>query len=467
MDTEVAHNHEYFWKDLEFADAVYSGGYHTGGRIENTSLHRVEWDYTQTVEPAADSYIGSAYVVEWNATINSNTGVLGATTQASRVLGQSGVFALEGSLTYQKNQSVFKQSPITFASQVSIGNDSGSTRNINPPWVYMNNNHYIANGGTVNLVNSDTLKGGAGFIDNPVFATTNSGVMQSSSAHMDYEIISFASVPFATADVTVPERTGFLVADMNATKNGVNLISDAHDDTEVQPVGTITRQRGLKVYHLSTATENIGIENESNTVNMAHDVELTAATDTITLTATTIHVDNTSGGDLTLTSSPTIPNGYDYGQIITVVNVSSSGDSFTMSNNLAETITLAPGQAADLVWTTDGSSDFWLRVGGSTNSGIATFANVTSIDDGDSPYTVVANDSSIRCDTTSGSITVNLPAATGSGRTLNIKKLASANTVTVDGNSSDTIDGGTTAVLTTQYESITIQDVASNTWDIL
>ncbi len=40
---------------------------------------------------------------------------------------------------------------------------------------------------------------------------------------------------------------------------------------------------------------------------------------------------------------------------------------------------------------------------------------------------------------------------------MNIKKVdVSVNTVTVDGNASETIDGATTAVLTTQWESITI-----------
>jgi hypothetical protein len=61
-------------------------------------------------------------------------------------------------------------------------------------------------------------------------------------------------------------------------------------------------------------------------------------------------------------------------------------------------------------------------------------------------------------DATAGNKTVNLPAAaTSTNAMINVKKTdASGNTVTIDGNASETIDGATTAVLTTQYEAITL-----------
>ena len=64
----------------------------------------------------------------------------------------------------------------------------------------------------------------------------------------------------------------------------------------------------------------------------------------------------------------------------------------------------------------------------------------------------------VKVDATAGATTVNLPAAASSAnRIINIKKIdASANTVTVDGNGAETIDGGATAVLTVQWECITI-----------
>jgi hypothetical protein len=93
---------------------------------------------------------------------------------------------------------------------------------------------------------------------------------------------------------------------------------------------------------------------------------------------------------------------------------------------------------------------------------------VLSIDDTDSPYTVVAGDYTIRADATSGSITINLPAATGSGRILRIKRLdGSANTISVAAAGGETIDGAATSGLTDQYSTLSVQDVAAGVWDIV
>lgn len=64
----------------------------------------------------------------------------------------------------------------------------------------------------------------------------------------------------------------------------------------------------------------------------------------------------------------------------------------------------------------------------------------------------------VLCDASSGAITINLPAGTGrTGLQYTIKKIdSSANTVTVDGYSSETIDGATTQVINYQWTSITI-----------
>ena len=79
-----------------------------------------------------------------------------------------------------------------------------------------------------------------------------------------------------------------------------------------------------------------------------------------------------------------------------------------------------------------------------------------------------ANFPIILCDATSNAITVNLPqASTSANLVYNIKKIDSTgNTVTIDGNASETIDGATTSVLATQYDSATIVCDGSN-WFIL
>jgi hypothetical protein len=85
-----------------------------------------------------------------------------------------------------------------------------------------------------------------------------------------------------------------------------------------------------------------------------------------------------------------------------------------------------------------------------------------------SPYTMLAATEYLTCDATSGAITVNLPAATGTGKVYYITKIdSSVNAVTLDGNASETINGSLTTTLNTQYESVRIVDAASGLWYIL
>ena len=81
-------------------------------------------------------------------------------------------------------------------------------------------------------------------------------------------------------------------------------------------------------------------------------------------------------------------------------------------------------------------------------------------------YTATATDYAIICDATSAAFTITLPAAAShTGRVYHIKKIdATGNAVTVDGNSSETIDDATTATLASQYDAVTIQSDGSEWW---
>ncbi len=74
-------------------------------------------------------------------------------------------------------------------------------------------------------------------------------------------------------------------------------------------------------------------------------------------------------------------------------------------------------------------------------------------------YTATEADHTILCDATSAAFTVTLPAAASyPGQILVIKKIdSSGNAVTIDGNSTETIDGATTASLSAQWQSKVIQ----------
>lgn len=79
-------------------------------------------------------------------------------------------------------------------------------------------------------------------------------------------------------------------------------------------------------------------------------------------------------------------------------------------------------------------------------------------------YTATGDETVIACDATSAAFTVTLPAAASyTGKRYVIKKTdSSTNAVTIDGNSSETIDGATTTTINTQYEAIEIVCDGSN-----
>jgi hypothetical protein len=85
----------------------------------------------------------------------------------------------------------------------------------------------------------------------------------------------------------------------------------------------------------------------------------------------------------------------------------------------------------------------------------------------DSPF-MTASDNTILCNAAGGNMIINLPAAASNANKIyNIKKIdSSGNSITIDANASETIDGTITKSLNTQYESITIQCDGAN-WYIL
>ena len=75
----------------------------------------------------------------------------------------------------------------------------------------------------------------------------------------------------------------------------------------------------------------------------------------------------------------------------------------------------------------------------------------------------------IKCDATAGAFALTIPlAANIDGRVLIIKKIDStANAITVTRAGSDLIDGATTKLLSSQYDSISIvSDDVADSWDI-
>ena len=82
--------------------------------------------------------------------------------------------------------------------------------------------------------------------------------------------------------------------------------------------------------------------------------------------------------------------------------------------------------------------------------------------------TLTEGDDSLDVTTSGGSVTVTLPpAASVPGKQYHVKKLSAANTLTLDGNGAETIDGAATLAWTTQYQSYLVESVvvtAPATW---
>ncbi len=119
----------------------------------------------------------------------------------------------------------------------------------------------------------------------------------------------------------------------------------------------------------------------------------------------------------------------------------------------------------------DGTLDRLDISGGIKSSGGQVTA-VRSLTNSDSTYAVVAGDYILSCDTTSGVLVITLPAASEIGRTLHICDTAgtadsNAITINVASSGSETIQGDTALVISGEYASATLVNVATNKWSVL
>lgn len=124
------------------------------------------------------------------------------------------------------------------------------------------------------------------------------------------------------------------------------------------------------------------------------------------------------------------------------------------------------------------AADTWSRLAKGSDgqvlklaSGLPSWASAVaslSVSSKSADYTATTSDDVLLVDASGAARTITLYASSGnSGKVLHVKKTdSSANSVTVDGNASETIDGATTKVLALQYESVTIVCDGSN-WHVV
>jgi len=177
----------------------------------------------------------------------------------------------------------------------------------------------------------------------------------------------------------------------------------------------------------------------------------------------------------------------DPGSLITLETVSTSGiatlgvrsDPDTTSAPLCVYITNAPlalgnGSGSDFtavngsIWYLSGTGRIRARMAGAnynlaTTDDIPTTMNKQPYAAKTTTYTTTNADGVISVDATSASFTVTLVTAVGnSGLTQTFKKINAANVVTIDANSTQTIDGVTTYALSARYSWVTVISDGAN-----
>lgn len=323
-----------------------------GGVLRRVQSIIVPWDYTQDVTPT-DTAIGTAMLVQWNATINDSVPWVGPQAQTG-FFGPRGVYQLEGTVRYAKNMSMVSLTPIAFANQLRVTNTPDADRTITPGWAFMNNQVFQAVGGRkVTLMYNDTAKGMAGFVDNQVFTVEGAG-SQIDGTTNGYEALSFATRNFVTQGVHLHAVIGFDMADINHPMN----IPPGGTEPPVPPVepGLVDTTIGVRVAHLSKGGSfGIGVQNGSRTVLPPQPATLSGPSSTIRTDASYVVIQ--TGAPVTLTSPKALPDGRD-GQVVTLVNgsdhaVTIQGKSILPSTNLAETETMLRGDVIDLIFRVD------------------------------------------------------------------------------------------------------------------
>jgi hypothetical protein len=135
------------------------------------------------------------------------------------------------------------------------------------------------------------------------------------------------------------------------------------------------------------------------------------------------------------------------------------------ANDLSDVSYTAGAGIDGYVLTYSNTNSQWEAQAASGGGGGFTYTAITSAS---SPVSGAAS-THYSADTSGGVITINLPALSGvtAGTEIRVKLKTAGNTLTLDGNLSETIDGSTTYTLTVQNQAVTLVSDGSSNWEVI
>lgn len=307
-----------------------------------------------------------------------------------------------------------------------------------------------------------------GFLDNADWSTFNN--KQSTISVSAPITLTGASIGMVNQGTTTTVLHGN--ASGNPTFGAVSLTADVSGDLPLSNLAQGTARSVLGVAGNSTA-DYAPIQGTADQILKVNSAGTALAFESTTTAATFSKVDDTnvtatlSGNTSSLVNAMTFTLGWT-GTLAPARGGTGTGTAFTTGSLVFS--------GSSGVYAQDNTNLFFdntndrLGIGTATPnsrlqvSGSAAFAN-TSIT---TTTTLDATHYAVYANATSGAITVNLPALSGViGRVYIIKKSdASGNAVTIDGNSTETIDGSATLALGAQYDYVTIQAITGG-WMII
>ena len=192
---------------------------------------------------------------------------------------------------------------------------------------------------------------------------------------------------------------------------------------------------------------------------------------TDSLTGTIFAVNDISGvPSIEVDDTGTIRFAETFGNVLIGTATDNSTDKLQVNGSITGTVlksTVADGTAPFTVASTTKVTNLNADLlDGIHSTGFMTTPVVTLVSNATYNATTTSGTQIILCDTSSNNVTINLPSAVNNTAIFHIKKTSALNTMILDPNGSETIDGSSTVSVLVQYETLTLVSDNAN-WNVI